>query len=258
MTGYSRAQFGDAWTDDNTAADGHNGCDTRNDILRRDLTTLVIKADSNGCTVLSGTLHDAYTATTIAFTRGISTSTAVQIDHVVALGDAWQTGAQQLSTDRRTDLANDPRNLQAVDGTTNQAKGDSDAASWLPPNKSYRCTYLARQIQVKASYQLWVTAAEKAVMQQQLSHCQPGSAVTAGPVTQPRTAATQPTAHSASIRATPTEPVTTPAPATTPADDLYYQNCTAVKAAGKAPLRSGQPGYRAGLDRDHDGIACET
>lgn len=120
----------------------------------------------HSCTVLSGTLHDPQTAATIALTRGAAISTAMQIDHMVALSNAWQTGAHQLSGEQRIDPANDPRNVEAVDGPTNEAKGDSDAASWLPPNRSYRCTYVTRQIQVKTSYHLWVTAAEKAVSQE--------------------------------------------------------------------------------------------
>ena len=156
MTGYDRAQFGPAWTDVD-----HNGCDTRNDILARDLTAVTFTVDGGVCVVAAGTLTDPYTATTIAFTRGQSTSGAVAIDHVVALGDAWQTGAQALSLEQRTALANDPRNLLAVDGPTNSAKGDSDAATWLPPNKAFRCAYVTKQVAVKAAYHLWVTAAEK-------------------------------------------------------------------------------------------------
>ena len=170
-TGYDRALFGPAWTDDVTVDGGHNGCDTRNDILRRDLVDLVIKPGSNGCTVLAGVLHDPYTRKTIDFTRGQATSGAVQIDHVVALSDAWQKGAQGRSKQQREDFANDPLNLQAVDGPTNESKGDGDAATWLPPNKSYRCTYVSRQVEVKAKYGLWVTAAEKAAIQRVLTTC---------------------------------------------------------------------------------------
>jgi hypothetical protein len=167
MTGYSRDQFGQAWTDDNDAPGGHNKCDTRDDILRRDLTDI---QPVTGCQVQSGTLHDVYTGKTIAFVRGPK-STVVQIDHMVPLGDAWQSGAQQLSPDKRRDLANDPRNLQAVDGPTNEAKGDGDAASWLPPQAGYRCTYVERQIQVKSIYGLWVTQAEHDAMVAVLHGC---------------------------------------------------------------------------------------
>jgi Protein of unknown function (DUF1524) len=163
LTGYTRAQFGPAWEDVD-----HNGCDTRNDILRRDL---VAKVFSGSCTVLSGVLHDPYTARTIAFRRGVGTSSVVQIDHVVALGDAWQTGAQQLSAATRLAFANDPLELLAVSGSANQQKGDADAASWLPANKAFRCQYVARQVAVKIRYHLWMTAAEKAAVARVLSAC---------------------------------------------------------------------------------------
>ena len=170
LTGYTRDQFGEAWTDDNDDPDGHNGCDTRNDILQRDLADVVFRSGSH-CVVSTGTLHDPYTGKTIHFVRGVSTSDAVQIDHVVALGDAWQKGAQQLSARQRQDLANDPLELLAVDGPTNEAKGDGDAATWLPPNKSFRCAYVARQVAVSAKYHLWVTSAEKAAIAQVLAMC---------------------------------------------------------------------------------------
>jgi hypothetical protein len=170
-TGYDRALFGQAWADVD-----RNGCDTRNDVLRRDLTTYVLKTGTHGCLVLSGALHDPYTGTTIAFVRGQSTSARVQIDHVVALSDAWQKGAQQWSTVRRTAYANDSLNLLAVDGPTNAGKGDGDAATWLPPARSYRCSYAARQVAVKAKYGLWVTNAERDTLQRVLTTC-PGQAL---------------------------------------------------------------------------------
>jgi hypothetical protein len=129
-TGYDRDEFGPAWADVD-----HNGCDTRNDILARDLEGETFKPGTQNCVVLTGTLADKYTATTIEFVRGQKTSMEVQIDHVIALNDAWQKGAQQLSADQRKELTNDPQNLMATDGPTNGAKGAKDAATWLPPNK---------------------------------------------------------------------------------------------------------------------------
>lgn len=161
-TGYTRTQFGNGWQ--------KNGeCDTRNAILARDFTVEVFDVD--GCTVLSGTLQDPYTGDKIDFVRGKDTSDKVQIDHVVALSDAWQTGAQLLSTELRQKLANDGLNLLAVDGPTNQNKSDGDAATWLPPNKPFRCAYVARQISVKIKYSLWVKAAEKDSMERVLKNC---------------------------------------------------------------------------------------
>lgn len=168
-TGYSRAQFGPAWTDSakNVALAG-NGCDTRNDILKRDLKN--VKIDKNKCTVLTGVLSDPYTGKSINFERGPK-SAAVQVDHLVALGNAWITGAQQLSAEQRKSLANDPLNLLAVDGPTNGAKSDSDAATWLPPNRKSWCGYAAAQVNVKHKYRLWVTPAEKNALARILSGC---------------------------------------------------------------------------------------
>jgi hypothetical protein len=160
-TGYSRTQFGNGWTIE-------QGCDTRNIILHRDLQQSAVGED---CKVLSGSLHDPYTGNTLAFQRGADTSQLIQIDHVVALSNAWQTGAQQLTPLVRESLANDPLNLLAVDGKTNQNKSDGDAATWLPPNKPFRCQYVARQIAVKKKYSLWVTSAEKAAIAQVLGSC---------------------------------------------------------------------------------------
>jgi hypothetical protein len=281
-TGYDRDQFGQAWADVD-----RNGCDTRNDTLKRDLT-LIAYTNSVPCKIQSGTLADPYTAKSIGFIRGAATSSMVQIDHVVALSDAWQKGAQQLSLEQRTAFANDPLNLQATDGPTNQQKSDGDAATWLPPNKSFRCEYVARQISVKATYSLWVTQAEHDAMARVLGDC-PGQTA---PTDQPAPATPEP---APTARATVAEPAPAPAQAVVPAPApaapapvapapaapapvapapvapapvapapvapapaaAYYANCAAARAAGAAPLYAGQAGYRAGLDRDNDGVACE-
>ena len=166
-TGYERQQFGDGW-------DTQEGCDMRNRILRRDLTDITFADD--GCKILTGKLYDKYTGKMIAFKRGDTTSDDVQIDHVVALSNAWQTGAQALTREQRIQFANDPLELKAVEGAINQKKGDADAATWLPPNKTFRCEYVATQIAIKAKYQLWVTQGEKDAMLQVLSTC-PGQAL---------------------------------------------------------------------------------
>jgi hypothetical protein len=165
-TGYTRDQFGQAWADVN-----RNGCDTRNDMLKRDLTQILYKAGTRNCVVASGTLLDRYSGETINFVRGNVTSMEVQIDHVVALSNAWQTGAFKLTADQRKALANDPMNLFAVKGRLNSQKGDGDAATWLPPLKNFRCAYVAQQIAVKAKYSLWVVAPEKAAMVSILAKC---------------------------------------------------------------------------------------
>lgn len=165
-TGYERSQFGPAWSDVD-----RNGCDTRNDILKRDLTSVVYKSGTHDCLVLSGMLLDPYSGEQIPFERGVSTSSDVQIDHVVALSNAWQTGAFKLTSEKRLALANDPMNLLAVKGRLNSQKSDGDAATWLPPLKSIRCAYVAQQIVVKAKYGLWVTPPEKAAMVGLLAKC---------------------------------------------------------------------------------------
>jgi len=162
-TGYTRAQFSDGWQD-------LGNCDVRNYILARDMEGEVL-ASATDCTVLSGALQDPYTGKTIVFSRGAGSSSKVQIDHVVALSNAWQTGAQQLPKDRRFQLANDPLNLLAVDGQANNQKSDGDAATWLPPNKAYRCRYVARQVAVKQKYNLWVTQSEHNAIAKVLAGC---------------------------------------------------------------------------------------
>ena len=163
-TGYSRDEFGNGWLD----PDG-NGCDARNDVLTRDLESVVHADDS--CKVLTAVLQDPFTGQTIDFIRGAETSTDVQIDHVVALSDAWQKGAQQLSAEERERFANDPVNLLAVDGPANGQKSDADAATWLPPNKDFRCEFVAIQTAVKAKYDLWVTEPEHNAIANVLSEC---------------------------------------------------------------------------------------
>lgn len=237
-TGYTRAQFGHAWYDTE-----HNGCDTRNDILRRDLKSKQMK---NACKVLAGTLApDPYSGKSIRFLYGGASE--VDIDHVVALSDAWQKGAASWAAGKRLALANDPLNLLAVDSSTNRSKGDGDAATWLPPNKAFRCTYVARQVAVKGKYAIWVTSAERDAMVRVLRTCPsmplpgPGSASTVAAV--PRAA--QPA------------PAPAPAPVPAPPASVYYANCDAVRAAGAAPIHRGDPGYASKLDRDGDGIGCE-
>lgn len=164
-TGYSRTQFGTAWKDVDK-----NKCDTRNDVLARDLTH-VKYLDKKKCVVGSGRLADPFTGKTIKFTRGQTTSMAVQIDHLVPLHNSWLTGAQKWSKTKREAFANDPLNLLAVAGSANQQKGSGDAATWLPKNKKYRCPYVARQISVKGKYGLSVTKAEKAALGRVLKSC---------------------------------------------------------------------------------------
>ena len=244
-TGYSREEFGPAWSDVD-----RNGCDTRNDILNLELTD-VVHANSIPCKVESGVLDDPYTGTRIEFQRGQDTSSAVQVDHLIALGNSWVTGAQQLTAEERLQLANDPLNLRAADGRANGAKGDSDAATWLPPNKAFRCEYVAAQTAVKAKYELWMTAAEHDAIARVLESCPDQLLpVQGGAQGQPVDV------DEAPAPATPEQPHTE-APAA-PAGEIAYANCAAVKAAGAAPISAGDPGFSPAFDGNGDGVGCES
>lgn len=164
-TPYKRTYFGTAWADVD-----YNQCSTREDILRRDLKNISYLPSST-CQVAAGVLLDPYSGKTIIFRRGKTSSAQVQIDHVVALADAWSTGAKHLSFMQRMQFANDPLNLLAVSKNTNQDKSAKNAAQWLPPNTHFHCTYIARQIAVKLRYSLWVTVPEKQAMQRVLATC---------------------------------------------------------------------------------------
>ncbi len=241
MTGYSREEFGQAWLD----AD-RNGCDTRNDILRRDVVDKVLKPGTGGCVVLSGVLHDPYLGRDVAFVRGEGDQ--VDIDHVVSLGNAWATGAAGFDIHERAALANDPLNLLAVDLHSNRSKGDGDAATWLPPYRAFRCAYVARQVAVKRKYQLWVTAPERDAMRRVLSGC-PGQ-------TLPPDRTHAPTRVDQDIHEPSAAPTSAPL-GLVGGGQPYYENCDAVRAAGAAPIRAGDPGYSRKLDRDGDGVGCE-
>lgn len=239
-------QFGEAWLDVDA-----NGCSTREDILLRDLSDTVL----NGCKVMSGRVVDPYSGRLIEFIRGNDTSMLVQIDHIVALYNAWTTGAQQLSFDERVRLANDPTNLFAVSEETNQSKGAGDAASWMPPNPAVHCEYAARQISVKYAYDLWVTAAERNALADVLRVCpgQPAYRSSLGSNTPVLGFASNPQ-PTATATPAPTTPATEPG---TSGGSVYYENCSAAYAAGVSNIPQGAPGYRPELDQDRDGIACE-
>jgi hypothetical protein len=162
--GYSRRQFGPAWADVD-----HNGCDTRNDVLNRDLKNKDWRPGTHFCVVIAGKLNDPYTGRTIVFEKAHADE--LQIDHVVALANAWKSGAATWTAARRKAFANDPENLLAVDGHENQSKGDGNASDYLPPATTYRCTYVRHQIDVKAKYRLSITPAEHDAMAKVLAAC---------------------------------------------------------------------------------------
>jgi len=241
MTGYDRDRYGPAWADTD-----RNGCDTRNDVLRRDLRATSLKPGTHGCVVLSGDLADPYTATGIHFVRGGASE--VDVDHVVALGNAWATGAQQWPAKKRVAFANDPLNLLAVDAAANRQKGAGDAATWLPPHKRYRCSYVARQVGVKAKYRLWVTSPERAAIARVLSSCRHQVAPSGGnPTLAPIAAGTGPTAQ-------PTRATTSGGAGTDP----RFGTCKEAKAHGYGPYsRGADPEYDWYRDADSDGVVCE-
>lgn len=257
-TGYDRDLFGNGWLDSNG-----NGCDTRNDILLRDLTDVALSDDD--CTVLSGVLADPYTGTTIDFTRGKTTSSAVQIDHMIPLSLAWQQGAQQWDVAKREAFANDPLNLLASDGPTNGSKSDSGPGSWLPPNKGFRCAYVARFTAVALKYDLSVNEGDNDMILQVLSEC-PEEPLPGDDTPLPPQAATEP----AGPLENPTEPAVEPVPETVPetapivepgteGSDPNYGSCSAAKAAGaNTPYVKGvDPEYEFYRDGDGDGQVCE-
>ncbi len=235
-TDYSREQFGQAWADVD-----RNGCDTRTDILADALGSI---SRSGPCVITRGVLQDPFTAKAVSYIRGGVSE--VDIDHLVSLSNSWQTGAFSFPFAKRVAFANDPLNLLAVDSAANRQKGDGDAATWLPSNKSFRCTYVARQIAVKKKYKLWVTAPEAAAMRGILEAC-PGQQLP-GPGAQPTLASN-----------TGGQPPPSQGVGGAPDSPLFFRSCADARAAGAAPMRRGTAAYDANthLDGDSDGIACE-
>lgn len=256
MTGYDRDRFGTEWSD--AVGDfcyTRNGCDTRNDILARDLQRETV--ESNGCVVTAGILaYEPYTGEDDRpFVKGGSYEQAFDVEHIVALGNAWATGAQRLSEERRAELANDPVNLMLTDPSLNRSKGDADFATWLPPNKPFRCSYAARQIRVKQKYQLWMTAPEKAAMERVLATC-PNEPL-AQPDPQAGHKASEPGPKPAKQKTQPPPDTGGSSGGSTGGGLVYYENCDVARADGAAPVRRGDPGYGSHLDRDGDGSGCE-
>lgn len=160
-TGYKRTEFYDTWPN-------VDGCSLRQKIIKREFGDTAVL---DGCDVVAGEYDEPYTGEHLKFTQKPEISKGVQIDHVVALSDAWQKGAQYMNYDKRHQMATDPLNLLAVDSSANQQKSDGDAATWLPKNKNFRCQYVARQVSVKYKYGLWVTEAERDAIAKVLETC---------------------------------------------------------------------------------------
>ena len=172
---YRRDAFGESWDDDNGAPGGRNGCDTRNDILDRDLVEKsYVSIKRCPTAVATGTLIDPYTNATIAFVRGNQIGASVQIDHIVPLALAWDLGARSWTDELRLRFANDPANLLAVDGPTNQHKGDNEPAVWMPPNRAFWCQYAVQFAAVLRGYGLPVDAPSARVLREAAGTCPTG------------------------------------------------------------------------------------
>jgi Excalibur calcium-binding domain/Protein of unknown function (DUF1524) len=239
---FDRDQFGQAWKDID-----RNGCDQRNDVLRRDLTKRRTKPGTNGCVLASGVLRSQYTGKKVRFTRGDG---KIAIDHVVSLAEAWRTGAFACDRAKRERFANDPFNLEAVEAAVNQEKADEPPIDWLPDIE--QCDFVNRYLSIKQLYRLGVTKDEKDwLLNEWASECDGTVKV------YERTDYKTPKARAIG------EPKPKPSPRPKPEPErsgpsVSYENCTAVRNAGKAPIHRGEPGYDSHLDRDGDGVACET
>jgi hypothetical protein len=210
---------------------------------------------------------DPYAGETYDFDRSAN---AVDIDHVVARSNAWQTGAFKFDEETLKEFGNDPLNLLAVSSSLNRQKGDGDAATWLPPNKSYRCEYVARQIAVKHKYDLWVVPPEKVAMERVLDKCEdqpafaedvdwpaPGDGDNVTTKEETRPAKQKSSSSESSGSGSSGSSSSGSSSSSSGSSSAYFENCTAAREAGAAPVRSGDPGYGSHLDRDGDGIACE-
>jgi hypothetical protein len=249
---YDRDEFGQKWADVD-----RNGCDQRNDVLRRDMVNLHTKPGTNGCVLQSGVLvanRWSYGGHMIKYKRG---NGKIEIDHVVSLADAWRMGAHDWDADKRERFANDFMNLQAVDAATNRAKGDKSAAEWLPEAEPTDiCWFIARQVTIKSRYHLAVTQDEKDEMIRGLSSglCD-GNRVK--PPSSSKFEAPKPKPIGEPKPKPKPKPSPEPKPTQEPEPEPYYKNCDAVRAAGKDPIHRGDPGYGRHLDRDGDGVGCE-
>lgn len=243
---YKRANFGKAWDDVD-----HNGCDTRNDILKRDLKDTVIGSD---CKVKKGTYADPYTGKTINFDSSTGGGGGIDIDHIVPLSLAWQTGASTWDDAKRLQYANDPLNLLSADSSENRKKGDKDASQYLPPNASFHCEYVARQVAVRAKYGTWVTPAEKGAIESVLKTCPDQKLPEGGPAVSASNPGTPAVVET--VTPEPVAPAVQPAPAAG-GNDPQFSSCAKAKAAGYGPYTAADPEFGWYKDGDGDGTVCE-
>ena len=217
-----------------------NGCDTRNDILARDLTDETFKPGTRDCVVATGTLADPTPGRRSPSSAGRTPATTCRSTTSSLSPTPGRRAPRPWTRHAGAAFANDPLNLLAVDGPLNQQKSDGDAATWLPPNRSYRCAYVARQVAVKVRYDLWTTRAERNAIATILRGCPD-----------------EPLPGGVGGAASPA-PASAPAPSPAPAPSAPFENCAAARAAGAAPVHRGEPGYGAHLDGNDDGVGCES
>jgi hypothetical protein len=232
--GYDRGAF-----DYPSDLDG-DGCDTRAEILVRD--SLARAQVAGGCHVAAGDWVSPYDG------RAYADPSQLEIDHVVSLKEAWDSGAWAWDGARRSAFANDVtehRTLRAVDAGSNRAKGDRDPSNWIPENPADVCSYLSDWVSIKARWGLSMDQSEAGRIRNLLGRQCPDQVVGPFAAVAPAAAPTTP------------EPVVAPAPAPAQGGSVSYANCTAARAAGVTPIHRGEPGYSGKLDRDGDGIACE-
>lgn len=245
---YKRANFGKSWDDiDN------NGCDTRNDILKRDLKDTVVGSD---CKVKKGSYADPYTGKVISFDSSTGSGGGIDIDHIIPLSLAWQTGASTWDDGKRLQFANDPLNLLASDASQNRKKGDKDASEYLPPNVSFHCEYVARQVAVRAKYGTWVTPAEKDAIAGVLKSCPDQKLPEGGPAVSGADASVSTPAPAETVAPVPVAPAVPAAP-TAGGNDPQFSSCAKAKGAGFGPYTSADPEFGWYKDGDSDGTVCE-
>jgi hypothetical protein len=114
-------------------------------------------------------MRGPYTGEAVVFAK--ADAGRVDIDHVVALAEAWRTGAALWTPADRVRYANDPRNLAAASAAVNSAKGDKDAADWSPDGADRRCAYARRVVAVKTTYDLTVDVDERTALAGMLGDC---------------------------------------------------------------------------------------
>ena len=231
--GYDREAFGYP-----AAGTDSRGCNSRARVLVRDSTTPAQVAYP-GCKVLAGRWVDATTGSAYEDPGQVS------IDHLVPLKEAYRSGASTWSTAQLVTFGNDverPEALRVIGGSGNAAKGDKDPARWRPLLRSSWPAYARAWLVVKVAYALSADPAEAEALRDMLAGADGAGATT-------------PASSSTSIPPGPTTITGLPGP--TESTPTSFSSCSAVRAAGKAPLLQGQPGYSRTLDGDGDGIACE-